>query len=89
VLGDEIRDGRGRLAAIGARLGQLGGDILAHVPRPAFSGIESDDADRRRILALEQVADQRGAVCVGRVGLGPRITTYRRLSRCAKVSILR
>jgi len=47
------------------------GDILGHIPRPALSGVESNDAGRRGILALEQVADQRSAVGVGLIRFAP------------------
>jgi len=43
MVGDEIREGRGRLASIGARLRKLGSNLIAHVARPAFGGVESDD----------------------------------------------
>ena len=57
VVGDEVHDRLGALAAIGTSTGEPSGDVVGHVTRPALSGIESNDADRRRILALEQVAD--------------------------------
>ena len=43
-----------------------------YVARSALAGIESDDADRRRTLALaiEQVADQPRAVGADHVGFG-------------------
>ena len=47
------------------------GDILGHIPRPALSGVESNDADRRGILALEQVADQRSAIGLGFIRFAP------------------
>ena len=71
LVGNEVSDRRGDLAAIGACLRERRRDAFAHVERPALGGVESNDADRRRILALKQVADQRRSVGVGHVGLGP------------------
>jgi hypothetical protein len=53
-------------------LHELGRDFVTHGARPALGAVEGDNADPGRILAFEQVADQRSAVGVGRVGLGPR-----------------
>jgi hypothetical protein len=44
VVGDEVRDRRGNLVAIGACLRECGRDVVGHVTRPALSGIESNDA---------------------------------------------
>ena len=71
VVGNEVSDRRGDLAAIGACLRERRRDAFAHVARPALGCVKGDDADRRRILALKQVADHRKAVGVGHVGLGP------------------
>ena len=71
VVGNEVSDRRGDLAAIGACLRERRRDVVSYVARPALGGVESNDADRRRILALKQVADQRRSVGVGHVGLGP------------------
>jgi len=38
---------------------RLGRDLLGQVARPALGSVEGNDADWRRILAPEQVADQR------------------------------
>src|SRR6516225_3219639 len=52
VVSDEVRDRWGDLVAIGACLGEFGRDVFSHVARPALGGVESNDADRGRILAL-------------------------------------
>ena len=71
MVGDEVRERRRRLATIGACLGEFGGDLIARIARPALGGVESNDTDWGEILSLEQMADQRGAVGIGHVGLGP------------------
>jgi hypothetical protein len=57
VVGDEVRDRRGDPIAIGTSTREISGDVVGHVAGPAFGGTKSDDADRRRILALKRVAD--------------------------------
>ena len=64
VVGDKVHDRQGDLAAIGVCLREPSSDVVGHVEGPALGGVESDDADWQRILALEQVADQRSAVGV-------------------------
>ena len=49
VVGNEVSDRRGDLAAIGACLRERRRDVVSYVARPALGGVESDDADRRRI----------------------------------------
>ena len=72
VVGDEVHDRLGDLAAIDACLRERSRDVVSHVEGPALGGVESDDADRRRTLALaiEQVADQPRAVGADHVGFG-------------------
>jgi hypothetical protein len=59
VVGNEVTDRRGDLAAIGACLRERRRDIVSHVARPALGGVESDNVDWLGILATKQVADQR------------------------------
>jgi len=47
VVGNEVSDRRGDLAAIGACLRERRRDVFGHVARPALGGVESNDADRR------------------------------------------
>jgi hypothetical protein len=54
VVGDEVHDRLGDLAA--------SSDVVGHVAGPALGDVESDDADWRRIPAFEQMADQHGAI---------------------------
>ena len=49
VVGNEVRDRRGDFAAIGACLRERRRDVVSYVARPALGGVESNDADRRRI----------------------------------------
>jgi hypothetical protein len=81
VVGDEVHDRQGDLAAIGACLRERSSDVVGHVEGPALGGVESDDADWRRILALEQVADQRSAV-----GVDSSVSRQERRSRPPKLS---
>jgi len=51
MIGDEVRDRRRHLAAIGAYfrepcLRELDRDFVAHVARPALGRVEGDDPDR-------------------------------------------
>jgi hypothetical protein len=71
VVGDEVSDRRGDLAAMGACSRERSRDVAGHVAGPALGGVESDDADWRPILVLEQEAGQRSAVGIGPVGLAP------------------
>jgi hypothetical protein len=87
VVGNEVSDRRGDLAAIGACLRERRRDVVSHVARPVLGGVESNDADRRRILALKQVADQRRSVGVGHVGLGPAVQGHTGAGRNTGVSI--
>src|SRR5437762_11371951 len=43
-------------------------DILGHIPRPAFSGIEADDPDWVGILPVQQIADDRLEDGIGGIG---------------------
>ena len=81
VVGDEVHDRQGDLAAIGACLRERSSVVVGHVAGPALGGVESDDADWRRILALEQVADQRSAV-----GVDSSVSRQERRSRPPKLS---
>ena len=81
VVGDEVHDRQGDLAAIGACLRERSSGVVGHVAGPALGGVESDDADWRRILALEQVADQRSAV-----GVDSSVSRQERRSRPPKLS---
>jgi hypothetical protein len=81
VVGDEVHDRQGDLAAIGVCLREPSSDIVGHVEGPALGGVESDDADWQRILALEQVADQRSAV-----GVDSSVSRQERRSRPPKLS---
>ena len=81
VVGDKVHDRQGDLAAIGACLRERSSDVVGHVEGPALGGVESDDADWRRILALEQVADQRSAV-----GVDSSVSRQERRSRPPKLS---
>ena len=65
VVGNEVSDRRGDLAAIGACLRERRRDVGSHVARPALGGVEGEDTDGGRILA------QHIAAGVGHVGLGP------------------
>jgi len=68
VVGDEVHDQLEGRAAIGTSTRELGGDVVAHVVVPALGGVEADDADGGRLLALEQTADQLGVDHVGLTG---------------------
>ena len=81
VVGDEVHDRQGDLAAIGACLRERSSGVVGHVAGPALGGVESDDADWRRILALDQVADQRSAV-----GVDSSVSRQERRSRPPKLS---
>ena len=72
MVDDEVHDRLGDLAAIDACLRERSRDLVSHVEGPALGDVESDDADRRRTLALaiEQVADQPRAVGADHVGFG-------------------
>jgi len=52
VVGNEVSDRRGDLASIGACLRERRRDVVSYVARPALGGVESNDADRRRIANL-------------------------------------
>jgi hypothetical protein len=76
VLGSAGCDRQFNLAAIGACLRELGRDLLGHVARLSLGGVESDDANWREILTLEQMADWRrevGAVGAVREGEKERV----------------
>ena len=45
VVGNEVSDRRGDLAAIGACLRERRRDVVSYVARPALGGVEGDDAD--------------------------------------------
>jgi hypothetical protein len=47
---------------------QLGRNIGRAVPRPAFSGVECEDAGRVAVLAIQQVRD--GGLKIGRLVIG-------------------
>ena len=81
VVGDEVHDRQGDLAAIGACLRERSSGVVGHVAGPALGGVESDDADWRRILDLDQVADQRSAV-----GVDSSVSRQERRSRPPKLS---
>ena len=63
MLGDEVRNGRKYFVPIRAGASN-GGDLVAHVARPALGSVEGEDTDGGRILA------QHIAAGVGHVGLG-------------------
>jgi len=73
VVGDKVHDRLRDLAAVGTSTHELGSDVVSHIDGPSLNGVESDDADLRRVLAvvLEQMADQLG---VDHVGLTPSQT---------------
>jgi len=50
---------------------QLGRDIGGNVPRPALGAVESEDADRVLVLALEQVGDNGFEIGRLEVGFAP------------------
>jgi hypothetical protein len=50
-------------------LQHLARDVLRHVARPALGGVEGDHAKRVRILATQEIADDRLAIGLGGVGL--------------------
>ena len=81
VVGDKVHDRQGDLAAIGACVRERSSGVVGHVAGPALGGVESDDADWRRILALDQVADQRSAV-----GVDSSVSRQERRSRPPKLS---
>jgi hypothetical protein len=45
-------------------------DVLGHVARPALGGVEGDHAKRVRILAAQEIADDRFAIGFGGTGRG-------------------
>ena len=71
MVGDEVRDRPAHLAATGACLGKLGRDLLGHVARPAFGGVEGYDPNWLLSLPLTQILDQLRPIGIRFVGLAP------------------
>jgi hypothetical protein len=57
---DKIRDRRAKISHLQiAATTQFASDVFGNIFRPAFGGIEGDDADRVAILADQQVLNYR------------------------------
>ena len=56
------------LAELGVTSPQFIGDVDGHVTGPALGGVEGHNARWMRVLAVDQIADQR--LAVGRIGVG-------------------
>jgi hypothetical protein len=52
-----------------ARCSNLARDVLGHVAGPALGGVKGDHAKRIRILAAQEIADDRFAISLGGISL--------------------
>ena len=62
------------------------GDIFGNVFRPAFGGVEGDDADRIAVLAGQQVLDDRFEIGRLVIGFAPG-AAYRPKSSATKYTV--
>src|SRR5690242_445347 len=68
---DEVEYRLRDLAELDVASSQLVGNIHRHIARPAFGGVEGDDANGMPVLAVDQLADQRIPISAFRVGFSP------------------
>jgi hypothetical protein len=47
------------------------GNIIGNVAQPAFCEVEGDNANRRTVMALQQIADHCHTICSALLGFSP------------------